>query len=354
MNKIHEFNKKLFQKSIYPHLDGYLKGDMDKAPISIHLDLIAACNYKCKHCIDRWYYNGKQLDFDYLIELVSYWQKKGLKAVIVMGGGEPTLYPQFEAIIRFLKFHGLQVGIVSNGSNMKKIADIVECLNKKDWVRLSLDAGSTGTFQRLHNTNISFCDILREVKEMRKEYSNFQMGYSFLVMEDNIDEIESAARLAKEYGFSYFSVKPYIDIEKPRETIMKNLKDIKEQIESAKLLDFPVVESTNLMCFYDKELKKALQSPSKTCHAQYFRLVVTPVGIFLCSLWRGFKETKIIDTNKPVTEEYLKQLQENRIKMIKKFNPQKICKKSICIYSSLNNWIDNLPKPIDDFGDYFL
>ncbi len=123
---IHNFSKKLLQKSVFPHLKAYLckKGD-DLAPISINLDLTTACNFQCPHCIDGEIINqGKMLDLRYVRRLIKDWSKKGLKSVILIGGGEPTLYPYFEEVVKFLKILRLQVGIVSNGTNLKKIENI--------------------------------------------------------------------------------------------------------------------------------------------------------------------------------------------------------------------------------------
>ncbi len=101
----------------------------------------------------------------------------------------------------------------------------------------------------------------------------------------------------------------------------------------------------------------------KICHAQFFRLVVSPAGIFHCTLWRGFNNTKIIDTNREITEEYYREFQEKRMKMLDDFNAKKVCRDVVCLYSHFNYWIDRLInspeklkeiKPIDDFNDYFL
>ena len=109
---IHKFSKKLLQKSVFPQLEEYLywrtgKKDLEStkfAPISINLDLTTACNFQCDHCIDGEIINtGKMLDFQYIKTLLKDWSKKGLKSVILIGGGEPVLYPYFEEVIKFLK-----------------------------------------------------------------------------------------------------------------------------------------------------------------------------------------------------------------------------------------------------------
>ncbi|MDD4990159.1 MAG: radical SAM protein [Candidatus Pacebacteria bacterium] len=389
-NIIHNFSKKLLQKSIFPHLKEYLlwqagkkESEIEKfAPISINLDLITACNFRCTHCIDKDIINtGKFLDFDYVKKLIGDWAKKGLKSVILIGGGEPTLYPKFEEVIQFLKGLSLDVGIVSNGIRTDKIENICHLFGKKDWVRLSLDCATDETYEKLHHpvVDMTLEKTLAQVKKMRQKNSEFQMGYSFLVIGDdkevagvpvvsNIKEISLAAKKAKENGFSYLSLKPFINPEGDRltEITAKNLEEIKEEIKKAKEFEdenFKVIESVNLLCFYDNDLKKQFEKQPKTCHAQFFRSVVIPAGIGCCSLWRGYNNTKIIDTNKEITDDYYKELDKNRIKMINEFNAEKTCGQTLCLYAPLNWWIEELIQhpekiegleQIDDFGDYFF
>ena len=109
---IHQFSNKLLQKSIFPHLMAYLHWQTGQAnlpnnkfaPISINLDLTTACNFQCPHCLDEEIINtGKMLNLQYIKRLLENWSKKGLKSVILIGGGEPTIYPYFEEVVKFLK-----------------------------------------------------------------------------------------------------------------------------------------------------------------------------------------------------------------------------------------------------------
>lgn len=388
--QIHTFSKKLLQRSVFPHLSEYLlwRSGQKKiksenfAPVSINLDLTTACNFQCDHCIDSDIINkGKMLDLNYVKKLLSDWSKNGLKSVILIGGGEPTLYPYFEEVVKFLKKLSLQVGIVSNGTKMERIDKISRLLGKKDWVRLSLDAGQDATFEKIHRprTKITLSEIMAQVKRMRQQNRKFQMGYSFLIIGENkkvknislvnnIKEIVLAAKLAKKNGFTYLSLKPFINPEGTRETTIsgKNLQEIKKEIKKAKKLEdknFKIVESINLLCFYDKNLKKTMQKQPEICHSQFFRAVVIPAGICNCSLWRGFANTKIINTNQKITKEYYKKFQKNRLAMVDNFKAKEICQKVNCLYAPLNCWIDDLIKnpkkqkqlkPIEDFNDYFF
>lgn len=386
---IHQFGKKLLQEPIFPYFKEYLlwrsglrKTAPDFAPLSINLDLTTACNFKCPHCIDGDIINtGKMLNLGYIKTLIGDWSKKGLKSVILIGGGEPVLYPHFEEVVKFLKGLFLQVGIVSNGTNLKKIENICQLLDKKDWVRLSIDAGTNATFQKIHQPRIAITleEIMAGVKKIRPKNKNCQIGYSYLIIGDdkkvkniplakNIGEIAQTAQLAEESGFSYLSLKPFISPEGERSTTISevNLREIKEEIKKAEKPEddnFKVIESINLLCFYDENIKKIMQKQPRTCHAQFFRSVVIPSGIYGCSLWRGFASTKIGEVNCALDKNYYQNLERERGKMIEKLNAKESCKNVNCLYAPLNCWIEELIKSpekieelkaIADFNDYFL
>ncbi|MBU1726469.1 MAG: radical SAM protein [Candidatus Omnitrophica bacterium] len=390
--KIHNFMRKMVQEDVFnklvEYIDSRIKAKEGKLPelnrinpVSINIDLTTACNYLCDHCIDlELINNGGMLKVENVKKLVSRWAEGGLKSVIVIGGGEPTVYPYFSEIVSFLKSKGLELGIASNGSRVIRLAEIAPLLNKKDWMRLSLDSGTDVTFKDIHNpkVRVNLDDILSEVSVMRKNYSNFQMGYSFLVISNdhrannknlicNIHEIALAAEKAKKNGFSYLSVKPFIATSgsRPTEFSAKQINEIAEQIDEAKKLEdgsFKVIESVNLLSL-SREADKRLSVQPKTCHIQFFRLAVCPDGIFNCTLWRGFDISRICGTKEEIDEGYFAVLRKNLLEIIESFDASNKCSEVSCIYNDFNWFVEDIInnpeklktlKKTENFYDYFL
>ena len=52
----------------------------------------------------------------------------GVLSIILLGGGEPTLHKYFGEIVRYIKSKGVQLGIVTNGSSLYKVKNIVDLL----------------------------------------------------------------------------------------------------------------------------------------------------------------------------------------------------------------------------------
>lgn len=106
--------------------------------ISTHISPEGACNLKCEYCcVSKRKYNNR-IDIEVIKNYVSKLKTRGLKAVIITGGGEPTLYPSFVELVEWLhKEQGLQLGIITNGTNINRFDN--QFWNMFTWIRISLN-----------------------------------------------------------------------------------------------------------------------------------------------------------------------------------------------------------------------
>ncbi len=362
----------------------------DFAPISINLDLTTACNYACDHCVDLDILNtGIRFEHDKLLASLKLMAERGMKSVIVIGGGEPTLYPKFEEIIRFMKDLGLQIAIVSNGTGNRKIAQVADCMDSGDWVRLSLDSGTDPTFQAMHKPRKSFtlegiCEVVPEIKAANPDLT---VGFSYIVtwagahindtdIVENLDEIARAARLARDNQFSYISFKPFltrdelnnaevIDIQQ-KEEMAAIVARIQAQVDQAVALEtdsFKVHRSTGLKAMLKGQTQTLAQQP-RQCHMQFFRQVLSPLGLYNCPVYRNQDHGLLGDKNANATVKTYDATRAVTADLIRNFNATTECEKVTCLYNDVNWWIERLiqhPEQLDRLqadaeseADYFL
>ncbi|HBZ72154.1 MAG TPA: hypothetical protein DEP35_21460 [Deltaproteobacteria bacterium] len=134
----------------------------------------------------------------------------GLRSVILIGGGEPTLYPRFVDFVHHLKTLGLQVAVVSNGSRGDRLCECARWLDERDWIRLPLDAGSNELFRAMHNPvskSLTLDEVCAWVPGIKQVNPRVRIGFSFIIawpgaeregaaIHENIDEIVPAAARA--------------------------------------------------------------------------------------------------------------------------------------------------------------
>lgn len=409
LDSIHDFATKLLQPGAHEALDQYVRWqvalrsgedlraadfDPDKvpnfSPISINLDLTTACNYRCDHCVDLDILNtGIRFDHEKLLSSLQLMTERGLKSVIVIGGGEPTLYPKFAETIRFMKKLGLQIAIVSNGTGNKKIAEVADCLDKHDWVRLSLDSGSDSTFQAMHNprkaiTLEQICEVVPAIKAANPELT---VGFSYIVtwrganindtdIVENLHEIEQAADLARDNQFTYISFKPFltrdelnnaevIDINQ-QQHFASTIERIQQQVDAAVALEtdsFRVHRSTGLKAMLQGRTQTLGKQPQQ-CHMQFFRQVLSPLGLFNCPVYRNQDHGRLGDKNAAADVEAYDVTRGTTAGLVKHFNATTNCEKVTCLYNDVNWWIERLidrPEQLEKLKtdkpaelDYFL
>ncbi len=401
----HDFAAKLAQEALLPGVKEYVAWQRSVrqaersgippppmpgfAPLSINLDLTTACNYACDHCIDFDILNSPaKYEHEALLASLEDNIKRGLRSVILIGGGEPTLYPKFGEVVRFLKERNVQVAIVSNGSRNGKIHEIAAVLSDRDWVRLSLDSGNDETFQKMHKPKkaITLEEICSWVPRIREENPSLSIGFSFIIVwegaernesvsiVENIGEIVSATKLARDHGFSYISLKPFLTRHPSGAEVMDpgvmanftaTVGRIREAVVEAKALmtdSFKVIESTNLRVLLDGSWESYTKQP-KTCHMTALRQVVTPIGVYICPTHRGIPKAHVGDgiIRKGKTFGGITQPQVAR--KIGEFDASEHCKEITCLYNSANWWIESmingdidytLVKPLPNRGDYYL
>ncbi|MCX6619982.1 MAG: radical SAM protein [Acidobacteria bacterium] len=357
-------------------------------PVSINLDLTLACDYRCAHCIDAALLNGgRHLQLVTALATLDVLSKRGLRSVILIGGGEPTLHPFFEEVVTAVKKLGLECAIASNGSHNGRIASVAPLLGPKDWVRLSLDAGTEPTFQALHRPRkpITLEHICSTAAGLKMQAPQVQLGYSFVVMWSspgqaqrpvvtNVHEMAGAAALAKRYGFDYISFKPMLVRNASRAEVVnagepgRNPADLAAIDEIRACLGdalcvadarFRVVPSSNLVALLEEPgLERRVSQPGE-CHMQQFRQVITPDGVVACPAHRGNRSSLLADQAGYATPEAFRETVRATATQIQSFNAAVECDGVTCIYQEANWWLEHLivsGQPVTPLAarDFFL
>jgi sulfatase maturation enzyme AslB (radical SAM superfamily) len=406
MHSIHDFTAKLRQPSLRAHVDRYVQwrraveqarrtGQQEPkapalAPISINLDLTTACNYRCTHCIDWDILNTKHKHREAeLRAAMAQMAETGLRSVILIGGGEPTLYPGFADFVAYLKQLRLQVAIVSNGSRGDRLLAAAAHMAEQDWIRLSLDSGSNELFRAMHKPVDPKCDldaICSWIPKIKAANPAVRCGFSYIItwqgssreenaLHENIHEIAMAAERAKAAGFDYIAFKPVLERQSDGAEVMdpgKTASDLAEviariraEVDRAKRIAderFSVYESTNLRVLEQGNWRDFTRQP-RTCHMQSLRQVLTPTGVYNCPAHRGVEKAKIGEAAAYAGEERAQETAGAVGAILDRFDASHECREVTCLYNGVNWWLEKLVhdpsadaeiEPSPERGDFFL
>lgn len=364
MSKNHALNleKKIFQKDIVNRL----KENSCNAskPWVVELDPTTACNLACHGCISANLLNQGGFKRERIKELAKEFYEMGVKAVVLIGGGEPMAHPEFGTIVDYFYEHDIHVGVTSNGTLIDKYLESLAYRTK--WVRISVDAGSEKVFQeyRPHVSGKSqFNKVIDGMKKISK-IKKTKLGYSFLVLEKhgadrkgaekgdnyvetNATDIFKAAKLAKEIGCDYFEVKPSFDpfhFLNDTSKLMTNI--IKSELNLCQDLKD---ENFNIISPYT--LEKTMEGETKQdkeysrCLTTELRTVLSPSGAYVCPYHRGNTNLKIGDP----TVESFKDIWygKTRKEIMEKLDPRKHCQFH-CIRHKTNLELENIKDNFDE------
>lgn len=87
--------------------------------LTAELELSRVCDLRCVYCYAS---SGEklpdELSFDEVTNAISQCQALGARKIIVLGGGEPMLYPRIMDVIRYIHERNLEIELFSNGTRI--------------------------------------------------------------------------------------------------------------------------------------------------------------------------------------------------------------------------------------------
>ncbi|MFF2809024.1 radical SAM protein [Streptomyces sp. NPDC058000] len=298
---------KLYQPSGWPRILEAATGTRSSGPLVVDLDPTTFCDLACPECISGKLLNQGRFTPERLAELAGELVEMQVRAVVLIGGGEPLAHRGTRQVLRVLGEAGIAIGVVTNGTLIKQ--NLAELAAYASWVRVSMDAGSSETYRRFRPDRKGRSVFDKVIGNMRllAEAKRGALGYSFLVMTrqepdgtvvSNHHEVLQAAELAHDIGCDYFETKAMFDdghhvIQVPDEI----LASVDEQLDKAAVLagdGFEIVNSSTLTSLRNR-VGPVQDKDYHRCRVAELRTLVTPSGVYVCSYHRGNAGARIGD-----------------------------------------------------------
>jgi MoaA/NifB/PqqE/SkfB family radical SAM enzyme len=382
LEKTLNLQSKLEQRSVMKFLKTVDWRTSSNSPFVVELDPTSMCNLACPDCISGSLLNKDEIPSERLLNLTSEMIDAGVKAVILIGGGEPMMHPAIGEVMRRLGEADVRIGITTNGLYLRKHLDVTA--DYSSWVRVSMDAGTDATFNRIRPSKTGkslFASVIKNMETFAR-VKRGKLGYSFMIFNEgdfgfkgipitnntlnnnihqiktNVHEIYTAAKLARDIGCDYFEIKPMYDVNHYAIMQPEDLtRIVDEQVEMAKELetfDFKILEATKLWASLHGESNLEPKEYQRCAVAQA-RTLVTPSGVYVCPYFRGSEHKKIGDIQ---TQSFSEMWHGQQRKMvINKLDPSRDCSMHCIRHESnqtIERWIvGGFPLPSDDF-DLFI
>ena len=239
--------------SVYPKVQQILSGKIP-VPEVAEFFITNYCSFACPHCrcakthddsnsfINTGLY---EKTLDGLFEL-------GCRKIEFGGGGEPLEHPEIIKIFRLLHDRNMRCGIITNGYALIDNRPLMdEILPVADWVRISLDAVSDKSYQRIHGRkDLSYTKLKKALKifsakadEQPCAFNRTHLGLKLIIQQHNRNELSQFVDEALEIGagilqFKWLENHPFAIPTEERTPIVNLIYTLKAKIQDRVPVDF--------------------------------------------------------------------------------------------------------------------
>jgi radical SAM protein with 4Fe4S-binding SPASM domain len=202
-------------------------------PFFVDISPSGLCNLHCRWCIGvNKKISSCFLDRDKMFDIIENSKKMKIPCIVFDGFyGDPLLNVNTMDAIKLAIDYDFSVGLGTNGLLLD--SSMMNTLVNLTYIRISLDSHKNEKYNLLKNTNgqnvdnivKSVCELVQLKKKLNKK---IRIGFSFMLQEETIDDIEDMILFSKEIGVDLVQFK--IDL---CNNIL-NMSDIKKRIDYCK------------------------------------------------------------------------------------------------------------------------
>ena len=176
---------------------------LSRKPITADIFLNSACNNKCPYCTYARYKqrSSSYMTFEDFTRNITILLANGVKGVILTGGGEPTISPDFDKITKWLETYSIPYGINTNFNVFKAI--------KPNYLKISLDGYDRESYQKSRGVD-KYDTVISNIKEylIYKHSSKLNTAVGIQTVATNIEDVVRFYEAHKGLDVDYFNIRP--------------------------------------------------------------------------------------------------------------------------------------------------
>ena len=200
----------------------------------------AVCHNRCAVCAMRGLYGNKTLDFrkvdGLLKEILRFPESRRFDEVLI-GGGEPLLYPRLGEVLSTLEKGGITTVLFTSGcSETSKLKVLEE--NPPRRVTVSLDSADPTVHDRVRGRSGAFSDGIRTLRFVRDELPGCELSSMTVVTTETINGLRALVDLLSSERVTRASFQLVMDI---GNVSMRGMRPVESDLEKFYFHDLPLL-----------------------------------------------------------------------------------------------------------------
>lgn len=271
-------------------------GDWEKAkkvyPIYVEVSPSGLCNHRCSFCaLDFMGYQAHQLDADLLVSRLSEMARLGVRSVMFAGEGEPFLHKRMADIALAAAGAGLDTAFTTNAVLMGR-ETTERMLPSVSWIKASINAGSPGTYAKIHGCKEADFDKalgnMAGAAELRARRGlKAVLGAQMVLLPENAAEAVPLARRCRDIGLDYLVLKPY---SQHKRSLTRKYEDLSYERLSSIADELDALESGSFHVVFRRHAMAKHDDPDRvytTCHSvpHFWAYVASTGDVYGCSAY---------------------------------------------------------------------
>lgn len=169
-------------------------------PFELHVSLTSLCNHRCIHCYKNAGVNGKNIDYNAIVQFLRF--MNGKVPFLTLSGGDALAYPQIKELMKEFGT-SYQICILSSGYEIKE--DMIEVLKgARRGIYVSIYSACPNIHDKFVGVENSYSSIMKNIKRLRE--ADVSVGVTTLLTETNEDDIINLIQILSEIDVKQITI----------------------------------------------------------------------------------------------------------------------------------------------------
>lgn len=221
-----------------------LYGQPLEAPAFYSLEITTSCNGECIGCGNVFLHDSQETPLTakqwmLVLKGISQWAKR-----IKVTGGEPTLHPEFEQIVRGIESYKIPFSLFTNGlwHNPSKLIEFLKGISTFTGLLISLHGANPSTHAGFSGTGRTFNEVVNNIKLAVS--SGLPVSISTVITKSNYNQLKEVFFLAEYLGVEHVAFNRYIgshpDVDPDTKQLRTAIHDIENMVVRNKSVGYGV------------------------------------------------------------------------------------------------------------------